>query len=215
MSLARVKSWVASETLTASDLNAEFNNILNYLNGSGVTLTSPTITGTVAGSATYTTPTLTSPVINTPTINGTATNDSAAAGVVGQLLKSTVASGAAVSLTTTVAANVTSISLTAGDWDVSGVVHLTGGASTTIGGATSGIGATTATLPTFSVGDTDRFDAPALGAGTPFNGGAIDLPLTPTRVSLSGTTTYYLVVSATFGVSTCSAFGTIRARRVR
>ena len=29
MSLARVKSWAASEVLTAADLNAEFNNILN------------------------------------------------------------------------------------------------------------------------------------------------------------------------------------------
>lgn len=44
MSLARVKIWV-SEVLSASDLNAEFNNILNYLNGPGVvTLSSPTIT---------------------------------------------------------------------------------------------------------------------------------------------------------------------------
>lgn len=43
MSLARVKSWVV-EVLTASDLNAEFNNILNYLNGTSVTLTSPVLT---------------------------------------------------------------------------------------------------------------------------------------------------------------------------
>lgn len=44
MALARVKTWVSAETLTASDLNAEYNNILNYLNGSGVTLTSPVLT---------------------------------------------------------------------------------------------------------------------------------------------------------------------------
>jgi hypothetical protein len=29
MALARVKNWIVGETLTASDLNAEFNNILN------------------------------------------------------------------------------------------------------------------------------------------------------------------------------------------
>lgn len=29
MALSRVKNWVAAEVLTASDLNAEFNNILN------------------------------------------------------------------------------------------------------------------------------------------------------------------------------------------
>lgn len=32
MSLSRVKNWIDAEILTASDLNAEFNNILNYLN---------------------------------------------------------------------------------------------------------------------------------------------------------------------------------------
>lgn len=146
---------------------------------------------------------------------GTATNNSAAAGVIGEETKSTIASASAVALTTGVAANVTSISLTAGDWDVSGVVHLTGAASTTIGGASGGISATTATLPVYSLGGADRSDCPAFGAGTPFNGGGIDLVLSATRVSLAVTTTYYLVSSATFGVSTCSAFGTIRARRMR
>ena len=29
MSLSRVKTWIAGETLSASDLNSEFNNILN------------------------------------------------------------------------------------------------------------------------------------------------------------------------------------------
>ena len=29
MALSRVKTWSSGETLTASDLNAEFNNILN------------------------------------------------------------------------------------------------------------------------------------------------------------------------------------------
>lgn len=46
MSLSRVKNWV-SEVLTASDLNAEFNNILNFLNASTVTLTGLTA-GTLA-----------------------------------------------------------------------------------------------------------------------------------------------------------------------
>ena len=29
--VSRVKTWVAAETLTASDLNAEFNNVVNSL----------------------------------------------------------------------------------------------------------------------------------------------------------------------------------------
>ena len=36
----------------------------------GPTITGPTVTGTVAGAATYTTPTLASPVVTTPTITG-------------------------------------------------------------------------------------------------------------------------------------------------
>lgn len=39
MSLARIKTWAAAEVLTASDLNAEYNNILNYLNSGILTLT--------------------------------------------------------------------------------------------------------------------------------------------------------------------------------
>jgi len=33
---AAVKTWIAGETLTASDLNAEFNNILNNLDPTGI-----------------------------------------------------------------------------------------------------------------------------------------------------------------------------------
>ena len=32
--ITRIKTWAASETLTASDLNSEFNNILTTVNGS-------------------------------------------------------------------------------------------------------------------------------------------------------------------------------------
>lgn len=45
MAIARVKSWIAAEILTASDLNAEFNNLVNYLNG-----TSGTYAGTFGAS---------------------------------------------------------------------------------------------------------------------------------------------------------------------
>lgn len=45
MSISRVKTWSAGETLTASDLNAEYNNILSYLNSSTVALTTLTVSG--------------------------------------------------------------------------------------------------------------------------------------------------------------------------
>ncbi|MDP2325295.1 MAG: hypothetical protein Q8N51_14890, partial [Gammaproteobacteria bacterium] len=65
-------------------------------------------------------------------IEGTNTNDAAAAGYIGELIGSTIASGSAVSLTTATNANVTSISLTAGDWDVWGAITYNHGGSTNV-----------------------------------------------------------------------------------
>jgi len=79
-------------------------------------------------------------------ILGTITNDLAAAGNVGEVVSSFVVIGSPVSLTTNVAANITSISLTAGDWDVQGNVNFAG-TSATITALTGGISVTSATLP--------------------------------------------------------------------
>lgn len=140
-------------------------------------------------------------------IQATATNDSASAGNMGEYASSNVASGSAVSLTTATTANVTSISLTAGDWDVDGVVGLTGTGLT----ATSfqgGISTTTATMG----GESNRFDDPlSLSVFT----GNVALPTPTVRISISSTTTVYLVANSTFTVGTAGAYGTIRARRVR
>src|SRR5262245_57492548 len=80
-------------------------------------------------------------------IRGTSTNDSAAAGYVGELMESEVLTGSAVSLTNNTAANVTSLSLTAGDWDVWGSVafNAVAGTANLVVGA---INTTSATLPT-------------------------------------------------------------------
>lgn len=50
MSLARVKTWISGEVLTASDLNAEFNNILN--NPGSLIGTASNFTGTLTGCTT-------------------------------------------------------------------------------------------------------------------------------------------------------------------
>jgi hypothetical protein len=142
-------------------------------------------------------------------IKGTNTSDSAAAGDVGEYVSSAVGPGSPVSLTSTVAANVTSISLTAGDWDVEGNVGiLSTNASTSITVETGGVGTTSAT---FGADFTQQRHA-AIVHG---NGVGIMFPVPKVRVSLSGTGTVYLVANATFTVSTCTAYGTLRARRVR
>ena len=125
------------------------------------------------------------------------------------IVTAAVAAGAAVALTTNVTANITSISLTAGDWDVTGVVQYTPAATTSVTQLTQGASSTSATLG--AQGTFSKFVTAAnvLTAVDP----AWVLPTA--RFSLTEPTTVYLVANATFTVSTLAAYGMIRARRVR
>lgn len=138
---------------------------------------------------------------------GTTTNDSASTGNIGEYVQSVIAPASAVSLTSTIVANVTSISLTAGDWDVTGIVGFT--AYTTGSYVAMGISSTSATLNTTTLGENGVFlanNAPTVDSHA----------VVPSyRVSISGTTTYYLVARAGFTVGSCTAYGRISARRVR
>lgn len=145
-------------------------------------------------------------------IPGTATNDNASAGKIGEYISSTVATGSAVALTTNIAANVTSISLTAGDWDVSSEVYFNSPATTSFTTVLGSISTTTATLnQTAGFWDVKGFAAFVPGN----NSGWISCGVPFVRLSLAGTTTVFLVSFATFTVSTAAAWGTIQARRVR
>ena len=140
----------------------------------------------------------------------TTTNDSASAGNLGEIIVSEVLSASAVSLTTATAADVTSISLTAGDWDVSGNICNTNGSGTLITSFIGWISSTSATLPT----------APNKGAEfslvLAFTATAGNcMPTGTARFSLASTTTVFLSVREVFTVSTSSAYGYLRARRVR
>lgn len=141
------------------------------------------------------------------TVVGTATNDSAAAGGIGEYVESLVATGSAVSLTTATAANVTSISLTAGDWTVSGNINFNA-TTATVTGCVGGILSTSATLPTDG---SEVYSGVQLTAFSTTDG----VTLQNKRFSLSGTTTVYLVAKSTFSAGTVAAFGKISARRVR
>lgn len=155
-------------------------------------------------------------VFNTPGLVGTSTNNNAAAGQVGEVVASSIASGAAVALTTGVTANVTSISLTAGDWDVTAQVDHLLGATTSITQLNAGISLATGTLAAQAGGSglgTDPTSTESFAAMIPTAN--ISQAVGPVRISLSVTTTVYLVAQDAFTVSTASAFGTIRARRER
>ena len=141
---------------------------------------------------------------------GTTTNDSAAAGYIGEVMRAAVLDSAAVSSTgSTQLFDVTSISLTAGDWDVSGIVQfLANGATVTV--ARMGISATTGNSATGLVFGDNYLSCPIPTATDDSNGTVPNF-----RVSLTGTTTYYLKAQMTYAVATPKAYGRISARRVR
>lgn len=164
--------------------------------------TSPTLVTPILGAATATSLAF-SPT--TSGIIGTATNDNAAAGKVGEVISSYIVSGSALSLTTTTVTNLTSISLTTGDWDVYGSAAIIG-STANLTDAIIGVNTTSATLPDASLYS-------ILASTTPCNGFGTSAPFQ--RLSLSITTTVYLVVYAVFGSGTATACGGIIARRAR
>lgn len=143
-------------------------------------------------------------------MEGTNTNDSATAGQVGEVIESEVLSGSAVSATTAVTFNVTSISLTAGDWDVWATVANFSNAATVTTALVAGITTTSATLPV----------SPNKGAFVNFQqtfptGSNNTISVGKMRLSLSTTTTVYLVMRLVFSVNTNAGYGYIGARRAR
>lgn len=129
---------------------------------------------------------------------------------IGDYVSSQVVQGSAVSLTSTTAANVTSITLNAGEWDVSGVVGFIPAASTSITAISASSSHTSGT-----VGGTAHNNSFTQAAVVP---GAVaqTYPIPTARVLVPAGTTQvlYLVARATFTVSTLGAFGIIQARRV-
>jgi hypothetical protein len=163
---------------------------------------------TITGSAVTLAVASTSNVILSSTggnYKGKAANTAPAAGFIGEQIRSAVASGSAVTSTTTTVTDVTSISLTTGIWDVSGIVMFTGMTTATLQKAS--IGTTSATIGT--VGDNA-----IQGVFTSTTPGDFGLSIPSYRLSLSGTTTVYLVGSGTYSAGTGALYGRISATRV-
>jgi hypothetical protein len=140
-------------------------------------------------------------------IAGTTTVTNADAGYVGEYVESLIAIGSPQSLSNGTAANVTSISLTAGDWDVQGIVSFTETTST-VTARSAGISATSATVPT------DGSEG-YCGVQSTVTSETNSIMLQRKRIIVSTTTVVYLIAKASFSAGTCGGFGTINARRVR
>ena len=126
----------------------------------------------------------------------------------GQLI-SAIASNVFISNNTP--ANITSITLTPGEWDVTGQIYFAPAGSTTSTAFEAAVNTTSATLPSH---------AGSMGYSTLFlpsvmTGNGEDMTVMPSDITVTSTTTIYLVAQATFGTSTMDTAGYIRARRVQ
>jgi hypothetical protein len=141
---------------------------------------------------------------------GTTSGNNAAAGYVGEVLSSTIAIGSATSLTTATGKSVTSLVLSAGDWNVWGNIGYIAAATTTVSLLTGSISTTNNTQATSpNGGGYAQLQATLTTASTNI------LPVGMTQINVSTSTTVYLVATATFAVSTMTAYGSIYARRAR
>lgn len=141
-------------------------------------------------------------------ILGTVAGGNATAGNVGEYVSASVVQGSATALTTATPKTVTSITLTAGDWDITAIGSITGASTGTAFDVA--IGTTTNSFTGTVLGDT-RCETPTVS----LTGADATLMIPAVRVSISGSTTYYLVVQEVFTIGTPAAYGRISARRVR
>ena len=133
-------------------------------------------------------------------ITGTTTNNSVNAGGVGEYIESVNTNG---TINTASISDITSISLTAGDWDVTAFINSAG--TSTNNNIRLGISAVSATFP----GHPGEAQVACNTTGQAASGGIPNL-----RVSLAATTTYYFVGQAGAAIVNNVNFR-LSARRVR
>lgn len=151
-------------------------------------------------------------IIPSAGIKGTTTNDAATALNVGEEI-SAIQSTYTNYTTTATYQNITSITLTAGDWDLSAFFTYSSNSATITAAANAifAISTTTASASGATEGKNISYVPQAALLGTSEFSDAIP----SYRVSISGSTTYYLNSQATFTIGNPQFVGSIRARRIR
>lgn len=143
-------------------------------------------------------------------ILGTTTNNNANAGSVGEYVTASATLGGVLNAAGA-PSNVTSISLTAGDWDTSAdCIYVDSGAALVFTRLNLGISTVSATL-----GTNGTSNAAQIAGGAASIAADNSLHVGPHRLSLAGTTTVYCVAAAVYALGNLTPTAQIRARRVR
>ena len=144
-------------------------------------------------------------------------NTAAPAGVVGEQMFAKVNSGSAVSLTNATVGNVTSITLTPGDWNVTGVVQLTGGGTTCVS-TLSKAGISTVSASNITTTDASAYCSRGCAVANVTGEDFENLSMGPNRITVAAGTTQQVWLNARCnftgtGTPTVMAYGQIRAIR--
>lgn len=195
-------NFINGTTADANQVDANFTFAQSQVNTNALALTGGALTGAITSTSSAN---FAGQLIGAGTVAG----DNAAAGDIGEYEFVTVPAAGTVSLTTNTPANVVTLPLSAGDWDVSGVwgVVPSGGATPTlISAAISTVSGSQPTPPSggfVQLASTFATNTGQLGAtGT-------------VRVSSTTTANVYLVMSIAFPTGAVGGYGMLRARRMR
>lgn len=205
----------STNTLTNKTYDTAGTGNVFKINGTGISAISGTGSAVLA----------TSPILTTPAIIGNVAGTSPSVGNVGEHISSFITPGSAVTVplaNSGVAFNLTSLALTAGDWDLEAIVYI----SPLVGACVFdnmliSISAISGTQNTV-VGS---FSGSQGLAGTAFNAAAIYpfanganfsvATIPAVHIGIAGTITYYLVVTPTFtGGTSLAVYGGFRGRRI-
>jgi len=143
---------------------------------------------------------------------GWGSNSGAATGYVGEEINSTVSTYTNYTTTATYQ-ELTSITLTAGDWDVSAFFTYSSN-SATITAASNAVFVISTTTASAS-GATEGLNISYVPQAALLGTSKFSDSIAPYRIGLAGTTTIYLNTQATFTVGNPQFVGTLRARRIR
>lgn len=194
----------------AYNLYAPNNGLTNWFSGTlGSNLYSINYGGS-SGSPSGSTVLFTiNPSTNAVSISGTNTNDNAAAGFVGQYVESIISANTNVPGASGVWADCTSISLTAGDWQLTSIIEVIPNGATMNGPNQLGIGVNAGTNITDLVRGSNLT---TVNNSSSENRGGM---LGGYRLSLATTTTVYMKFNAVFTVATPQFNGRLSAVRTR